>query len=238
MWLLAVSYYFYMQWNPIYIILLFSCTLFTYICARIIEYLKVNEESAYRKKKKLCFVACIVLCIGVLGFFKYFDFAIALLNHLLFRIHINEITWNYNIILPVGISFYTLQALDYVIDVYRGDIYAETKKGKLQKWCNLFIVFIVSGLWHGASVVFIFWGLLNGLYQVVEDVITEAKKYFTKYHIRWRRFTGETEEDSKVQFSANLFHTIVTFVLITFSWLFFRAGGLEDAWKYSDIRLV
>lgn len=64
---------------------------------------------------------------------------------------------------------------------------------------------------------------------MVEGVITEAKKYFTKYHIRWRQFTGETEEDSKVQFSANLFHTIVTFVLITFSWLFFRAGGLEDA---------
>ena len=103
------------------------------------------------------------------------------------------------------------------------------RKGKLRKWCNLLIVFMVSGLWHGASVAFIFWGFLNGFYQVMEDLIVEAKKYFAKYHIKWKWFIGETEEDNRIRFSTNLFHTIVTFMLVTFSWLFFRAGGMEDA---------
>lgn len=146
-WLLIVSYYFYMQWNSLYILLLFFCTFLTYVCGWIIEGLRpVNENQqeseeeqagiereseeieeipAYRKKQKICLATCILLNLAILGFFKYFNFGISWLNFLLSHIHIHEIMWDYNIMLPVGISFYTLQALGYLIDVYRGDIYAE-----------------------------------------------------------------------------------------------------------------
>lgn len=123
-WLLITSYYFYMQWNPLYVTLLFSCTLFTYFCGRIIQ--RLRDGGDIRKtKQKICFIGCLLLNLGILGFFKYFNFGIGLLNHLLSFVHMEQISLTYDILLPVGISFYTLQALGYLIDVYRGDIYAE-----------------------------------------------------------------------------------------------------------------
>lgn len=355
-WLLIVSYYFYMQWNPLYITLLFSCTLLTYVSALIIEKL----DSTVRKR--ICFIVCITLNLCILGYFKYFNFGIDCINGLLRFMHLNETGWNRDILLPVGISFYTLQALGYLIDVYRGDIYAEknflryalfvsffpqlvagpiersknllvqleknhpfeydnlrkgallilyglflkmviadraaiivdtvyndtatylgfyipvaacfftiqiycdfygystiargsalimnikltdnfaapffsqsikefwrrwhislsnwfrdylyiplggNQKGKFRTECNLLAVFTISGLWHGASFAFVFWGFLNGIYQIVEKF-----------------FHNITEKD---HFSKKLFRMIVTFVLFTFSLLFFRAGNLHAA---------
>lgn len=123
LWLLTVSYYFYMQWNPLYIVLLISCTLITYIGARAIEKLKGKE--AGKVKQRICLVSCIVLNLGVLGYFKYFDFIIHHINTLLRCFRWKEITLEYDILLPVGISFYILQSLGYLIDVYRNEIYAE-----------------------------------------------------------------------------------------------------------------
>lgn len=130
-WLLAASYYFYMQWNPLYITLLFLCTLLTYVCGRVIYGLSrsmVNNREdiqKIKKKKQICFSACIILNLCILAYFKYSEFGLFYLNKLLRMIHMNEVSWNHDIILPVGISFYTLQALGYLIDVYRGDICAE-----------------------------------------------------------------------------------------------------------------
>ncbi|MBD5444530.1 MAG: MBOAT family protein, partial [Lachnospiraceae bacterium] len=117
LWLLVVSYYFYMQWNPLYITLLFSCTLLTYVCGRIIERLRQSEDSV--KKQRICLAVCILLNLCILGYFKYFEFGIRCLNYLFRHIHVSEIGWGHSILLPVGISFYTLQALGYLIDVYR-----------------------------------------------------------------------------------------------------------------------
>lgn len=289
---------------------------------------EANQDSALRKQR-ISFIICILLNLGILGFFKYFQFGISILNHLLSYIHIDEINWEYDILLPVGISFYTLQALGYLIDVYRGDIYAEKNflryalfvsffpqlvvgpiersknllvqlrvlqpfsyenlrkgalyvlyglflkmviadraaiivdtvyqnsveysgfyvivatmffsiqiycdfygystiargsalimgihlmenfnapyyarsirefwrrwhislsgwfrdylyiplggnhEGKLRKQRNLLMVFTVSGLWHGASLAFVFWGILNGIYQVLENMLREIRE--------------------------------------------------------------
>lgn len=103
------------------------------------------------------------------------------------------------------------------------------RNSTLRKWCNLLVVFAISGLWHGASLAFIFWGFLNGVYQVSEDVFNKAKNFFDKWRTKWNQLIGESEKDNTVHFSANLFHTVVTFALVTFAWLFFRAGGLKDA---------
>lgn len=373
-WLLGASYYFYMQWNLVYIILLLSCTLITYVGGLLLEKTKnaqLETEATRRhiNKRKFCFIVCIVLNLGILGFFKYFSFAVSLLNRILSYVHIDGISLDYDILLPVGISFYTLQALGYLIDVYRGDIYAEhsfiryalfvsffpqlvagpiersknllvqlnrvhvfqyenirkgmlfilyglflkmviadrsavivdvvyensglysgfyviaatfffaiqiycdfygystiargsallmgislmdnfkapyysrsvkefwrrwhislsgwfrdylyiplggSRKGKVRKEVNRMIVFAISGLWHGASLAFVLWGVLNGIYQVAEDVVERLKMRL----------------DSKavyrtVSFSQRLFQTAFTFLLVTFAWLFFRSGELE-----------
>ena len=118
-WLLAASWYFYMQWNPKYILLLAGCTLVTYTGARILE----GMEGAPGRRKAVLF-ACLTVNLGILGFFKYYNFGTGLMNRFLGAVHLPQFP-ALSIILPVGISFFTLQALGYLIDVYRGDIPAE-----------------------------------------------------------------------------------------------------------------
>ncbi len=356
-WLLAASWYFYMQWNPKYILLLAGCTLVTYTGARILE----GMEGAPGRRKAVLF-ACLAVNLGILGFFKYYNFGTGLMNRFLGAVHLPQFP-ALSIILPVGISFFTLQALGYLIDVYRGDVPAEhdfiryalfvsffpqlvagpiersgnlmhqlserhsltyenVRRGLLlilyglflkmviadrvspivdavyndpaswpgfgvafatflfaiQIYCdfygysviaagsarilgirlmsnfeapflsasvrelwsrwhislstwfrdylyfplgggraglgkkirNLLIIFGVSGLWHGASLGFVFWGLLNGLFQSVEAVAQETAK----------------KGDSKA-FPAR----IRTFLLFLFSLIFFRAGGMQPAFR-------
>lgn len=323
----------------------------------------------YKKKQKICLLVCILLNLCILGYFKYFSLGIGYFNRLLHAFRLKEITWNPDILLPVGISFYTLQALGYLIDVYRGDIYPEKnffkyalfvsffpqlvagpiersknlltqlyeshpfqydnlrkgillilyglflkmviadraaiivdtvygdsitypglyvvvatcffaiqiycdfygystiargsalimgirltdnfnapyysksirefwhrwhislsewfrdylyiplgggKKGMVRKERNRMIVFAVSGFWHGASLAYIIWGILHGIYQVIEDMAVKIKKAIISG-------AGFIESD---RFSRRLLRTIVTFMLISFAWIFFRAGSL------------
>lgn len=365
-WLLIVSYYFYMQWNSLYILLLFSCTFLTYVSGRIIGKLQdlaaeYNDDEIIqqriKKKKRICLVICLLLNLCVLGYFKYSNFILYHLNSILRYIHLEEISWSHDIILPVGISFYTLQALGYLIDVYRGEIYAEknflryalfvsffpqlvagpiersrnllvqlkephrfeyenlrrglllvlygmflkmviadraaiivdtvykdstaypgfyiavatcffaiqiycdfygystiakgsalimgihlmdnfnapyysrsvkefwrrwhislstwfkdylyiplggNRLGKLRTKCNIMIVFLLSGLWHGASWNYVVWGGLNGLFQLGNTPVNGRERGIKKY-----------------------LSIFVTFCLIDFTWLFFRAPGFR-----------
>lgn len=371
-WLLVVSYYFYMQWNPIYIILLFACTLITYTGGMILEKLKnvqsENQDVQNIGKRTICFVLCIVLNLGILAFFKYFTFGLSLLNRVLEYMQMEVFSWKYNILLPVGISFYILQSLGYLIDVYKGEIGAEksficyalfvsffpqlvagpiersknlliqlnephafvyenvrkgllfilyglflkmviadraamivdvvyessnvysgiyiiaaafffsiqiycdfygysiiargsallmgihlmdnfnapyfsksvkefwhrwhmslsywfrdylyiplggSRKGEVRKEMNRMLVFAVSGLWHGASLAFLCWGIFHGAAQILEDMIE-----------RLRPINDAVQK--AVCFSKRLLHTAVTFVLVTFAWIPFRCGGLEE----------
>lgn len=117
-WLLIASYYFYMSWNAKYALLIAGSTVLTYVGALIIE---KNERA---KTKKLTLILVILINLGLLFFFKYFDFLLDNLNLLLQNTGVT-LTRTFDIILPVGISFYTFQALGYIIDVYRGDVKAE-----------------------------------------------------------------------------------------------------------------
>ena len=117
LFLLAASYYFYICWKPIYVLLLLSSTAVTYLAALGIE--------KYRDRKKSLLVISLVINLGILFFFKYFNWAaenmVGLLNALGLRMDVPE----FNVLLPVGISFYIFQALGYSIDVYRGTTKAE-----------------------------------------------------------------------------------------------------------------
>lgn len=126
-WLLISSYYFYMCWNPVYIVLLIISTVITFICGWLLGNIKYKKDMEIAKKElemKLLLAFSFALNIGILVYFKYTDFIIDSLNPLLGVLHLKSFP-AFDILLPVGISFYTFQALGYTIDVYRGKIKAE-----------------------------------------------------------------------------------------------------------------
>lgn len=374
-WLLISSYFFYMCWNPKYAILIAFSTVVTYLCGLILE--KANfleDEEKKRKNKKLCIFAGIVINLAVLFVFKYTGFLMDSLNSLFSFLNITLIERSFDIILPVGISFYTFQALGYIIDVYRGDTKAEknilkyalfvsffpqlvagpiersnqlitqlnqidkvkiwdTKRmangavlmlwgyfqkmviadrvailvnqvydnyadygatafllaslffavqiycdfgsysniaigaaqimginlmenfrapylatsisdfwrrwhislstwfkdylyiplggnrcTKGKKYFNIMVVFLASGLWHGAAWNYVFWGGLHGVYQVLGDLLKPMKNKF------YQKFRVNTSARS-----FRLGQIIVTFILVDFAWIFFRAPSFTNA---------
>lgn len=118
-WLLIASYYFYMSWNPRYAVLIAFSTLATYLSGILLE-----KAGSQRSKKAV--VAASFLCnLSILAIFKYADFALDTLGALLLHAGISFTDRRLDLLLPVGISFYTFQALGYTMDVYRGTIKAE-----------------------------------------------------------------------------------------------------------------
>ncbi len=128
-WLLAASYYFYMNWNPVYVLLILGSTVVTYLSAIIMSALSAQKCL----EKKLVMVACVVLNLGVLGLYKYGNFIIDSINSITSAVGIVLIQHHFDLLLPVGIFFYTFQALGYIIDVYRGDV--EVEKTFLNTHC-------------------------------------------------------------------------------------------------------
>ena len=112
--LIAASLVFYAYGEPVYVLLMIFSSLFNYLCARMVS----AKEG---KHKKPALVLAVLVNLGLLGVFKYSGMLIGTLNSVAgLSIPVPQIT------LPIGISFFTFQALSYVIDVYRGD--AEVQK--------------------------------------------------------------------------------------------------------------
>ena len=372
-WLLAASYYFYMCWNAKYAILIFTSTVITYASGLLLERAKqmdVDEIKKIRIKKSV--VAFSFLSnLGILCYFKYVNFILFNLSQAFSMINVHLSVPTVDVILPVGISFYTFQALSYTVDVYRDEIYAEknffryalfvsffpqlvagpiersknllkqlaepkrfhydmaregfllmlwgfflklviadriavfvdtvygdyakyggyylivatvlfaiqiycdfsgystiamgaamflgirlmenfnapylslsvgefwrnwhisltswfkdylyiplggSRKGKLRKYFNKMTVFLVSGLWHGAQFTYVAWGGLNGLYQIVGEVLQPARDKAVSLLKLNRQSIGH-----------RLACICITFVLVDFSWIFFRAQSINDA---------
>ncbi|XCF06863.1 MBOAT family O-acyltransferase [Tamlana crocina] len=129
MWLLAGSYFFYSFHEPELLILLLISTVTDYLCG-------LKMVGASQKLKKICLAISLVINIGMLFIFKYLAFFSNSVYELLafFGVEItpSENLGSYtfsNIMLPVGISFYTFQTLSYTIDIYRGNIKPEKHFG-------------------------------------------------------------------------------------------------------------
>ena len=121
-WLLAASCYFYMAFIPVYILILFFTIAIDYVAGILIE-------SAEGRRRKLYLAASIVANVGVLAVFKYFNFLNANARAIAEVFH-----WPYDfaplaLILPIGLSFHTFQAMSYTIEVYRGRQKAEHHLG-------------------------------------------------------------------------------------------------------------
>lgn len=92
------------------------------------------------------------------------------------------------------------------------------RKGTIRKFVNTFIVFFISGLWHGAGWTYVIWGALNGLYLIVEEAAEPLRnKIKTVFHADESRFS--------YRFGC----TLLTFALVDFTWLFFRAETFGKA---------
>lgn len=361
-WLLLLisSCYFYMAFVPIYIIILGGTIVIDYFAGIFIE----KSEG---KRRKLFLVASLVANIGVLAVFKYYNFINENLSFLLHGFGVSNPIPYLSILLPVGLSFHTFQAMSYTIEVYRGHQKAERHFGiyslyvmfypqlvagpierpqnmlhqfrekydfdydrvmsglRLMAWglfkkvviadrlaiavdtvfnnpeqhnslsliiatvfftfqifcdfsgysdmalgaarimgfklmtnfdkpyqsksvhefwkrwhislstwfkdylyitlggnrvtvprwyLNLFIVFLVSGLWHGANWTFVIWGALHGFY-LVFGLITQ------KYRDRFNQLLRIDKVPT--------ISTISTFILVAFAWIFFRANSVDSA---------
>lgn len=121
-WLLLASYYFYMSWNPKYALLIFLSTFITYISSIFVE--KCNDKKMMTAKK-LWLAGSLVSNLGILCLFKYANFFLDNFSRITAQLGLGVIERRVDLLLPVGISFYTFQALSYTIDVYRGEIKAE-----------------------------------------------------------------------------------------------------------------
>ena len=371
-WLLAASYYFYMSWNVKYALLIVLSTLTTYAGGLLIHRAEaVPDERRRVRRKKLWVFLSFAANLSILFFFKYFNFFLDNLSAALTLMGIAFKRPAFDVVLPVGISFYTFQALSYTVDVYRGEVepeknpfryalfvsffpqlvagpierskhllgqlcerrdfdpdrardgmllmlwgmfekivvadrlailvdyvydnYAQlpgaavalatvffafqiycdfagyshiaigaaqvlgvslmenfrrpylarsaaefwrrwhislstwfrdylyiplggNRKGKLRKYCNTMITFLVSGLWHGANWSFVVWGGLNGAYQVVGEILAPVRERVCRaLRINRERFVWR------------LLRTVFTFCLVDFAWLFFRAPSFSAA---------
>lgn len=373
-WLLIASYYFYMSWNPKYALLIGGSTLITYTCGILIEKCDCFSLCSGLKWKKVVLGLGIVSNFTILGIFKYGNFVIETINNVLQFCHIRVVDCRFDLLLPIGISFYTFQALGYLIDVYRKETKAErnllryalfvsffpqlvagpiersknllkqmkniesmflwntkrmasgsilmvwgyfqkmviadrvavlvntvfdnyhmygstelcvaaigfalqiycdfgsysliaigaakimgfelmenfntpyfasnikdfwsrwhislstwfkdyvyiplggNKKGKAREALNKILVFLVSGLWHGASWNFVIWGGLHGLYQTAADfTLPYRKKAYDKLNVKTNCF------------SWHFLQVAVTFLLVDFAWIFFRSKSIKDA---------
>lgn len=374
-WLLVASYYFYMCWNAKYAVLIFTSTVITYMSGLLMDYIK-NQQWDDDKKilwKKIVVGLSFGGNLAILFYFKYANFVVETIGDVLALVNVQLDIPMVDVLLPVGISFYTFQALSYTMDVYRDDIYAEknffryalfvsffpqlvagpiersknllkqlavpkkfdfemaregimlmiwgfflkivlsdriaifvdtiygnvdayagwyliiatmffavqiycdfsgysiiakgaaqimgihlmenfdapyfstsvaefwrkwhisltswfkdylyiplggSRKGKIRKYANKLIVFLVSGLWHGANFSFVAWGGLNGLYQVIGEITQPYRDKIVKVlHL------------NRESFGHKLMQMITTFVLVDFAWIFFRADGFMMAIK-------
>ena len=131
--LLIFSYYFYISWQADLLYLILFTTVVSYICA-----LKIEKHEGKRGKQKAYMIFAVVASLAVLFFFKYFNFVSENVINLLNVIGFSVPDFALDLILPVGISFYTFQTLSYVIDVYRGGIKAERHFGYYALYVSFF----------------------------------------------------------------------------------------------------
>jgi D-alanyl-lipoteichoic acid acyltransferase DltB (MBOAT superfamily) len=114
--LLAASYFFYSCWDPRFLILLILSTAVDWACGLAVDRIETPG------KRKAFVTLSMALNLGMLGYFKYMNFFAESMQVLLDRAGWHVSIAHLNVVLPIGISFYTFQSMSYVIDVYRREI--------------------------------------------------------------------------------------------------------------------
>ncbi len=130
--LLVSSYVFYMAWRAEYIILIIASTLVDYFMSILMD------KTENQKKKKAYLFVSLVVNLGLLFVFKYFNFLNETVTNLMLGWGRENPVNNFSLLLPMGISFYTFQTLSYSIDVYKGKRKAERHIGYFALYVSYF----------------------------------------------------------------------------------------------------
>ena len=120
--LLIASYVFYGYWDWRFLSLIAISTIVDYVTGLKIQEAHVKNADDVERKKKFWLTVSMCSNLGILGFFKYYNFFASSFADLMISMGVTVDPLYLNIILPVGISFYTFQTMSYTIDVYRGEM--------------------------------------------------------------------------------------------------------------------
>ena len=131
--LLVFSLLFYAWGEPVYVVLMILSCGVNFILGKLVYRYKWEENYQSEKKTKAVIICTLCFNLGLLGFFKYIDFFIENLNHIL-PVSISPL----HLALPIGISFYTFQSMSYVFDVYRKDAKLQKNFLDLMMYVSLF----------------------------------------------------------------------------------------------------
>jgi len=213
--LLISSLFFYFYGEPTYVIIMLLSIVITYIFGLLMD--------KYPKHKKTFLTLSIVATIGILVYFKYFNFLLDNVNMWL----THKIDFVY-VALPIGISFYTFQLISYIIDVYRGEAKVQKSLFKLATYIALFPQLIAGPIVR---------------YTTIEDQLEKREHSFSKFSLGVRRFVIGL---GKKVLIANILGELANKFLITtdnstlFYWLYGISNMLQiyfDFSGYSDMAI-
>lgn len=159
--LLLASLFFYFYGEPTYVIIMIASIVLTYIFGLLMD--------KYPNKKKTFLTLSIICSIGILVYFKYFNFLMDNINMFIG----GKIDFIY-VALPIGISFYTFQLISYIIDVYRGEAKVQKSLLKLATYIALFPQLIAGPIVR---------------YTTIEEQLEKREHSFSKFALGVRRFT-------------------------------------------------
>ena len=213
--LLVSSLIFYFYGEPIYILVMLGSILSAYIHGILIE--------KYQNYKRIFLITSVIISLGTLIIFKYLDFILYNVNTIF-----NAKLEMFNLVLPIGISFYTFQILSYVIDVYNGKVPVQKNFIKLATYVSLFPQLIAGPIVRYAD---------------VEKQLTKREYSFEKFSLGVRRFIIGI---SKKVLIANSLGELCQIFLntgeksIVFYWIYGIAFALQiyfDFSAYSDMAI-
>ena len=188
LFLLFASYCFYGWWDVRFLALIFISSFVDFLVGRIIY----NEPD--QRKKKHWLWLCLFINLGMLGFFKYYNFFIDSFDNLIVQLGFQSSLRTLQIILPVGISFYTFQSLSYSIDIYRGKVkptndfisfmtfvsfFPQLVAGPIERASHLLPQFLKQRSFKSDQLVSGFRFILYGLFKKM--VIADQLAYFVNH---------------------------------------------------------
>ncbi len=186
--LFAASYCFYGWWDVRFLILIFISSSVDFFLGRAIF------KQSDKQKKRILLALCMVLNLGMLGFFKYYNFFVDSFSELIVQFGFQPNLRTLHIILPVGISFYTFQSLSYSIDIYRDKLkptndfvsfmtfvsfFPQLVAGPIERASDLLPQFLKARTFRRDHLVSGFRFILYGLFKKM--VIADRLAYFVNH---------------------------------------------------------
>lgn len=222
--LLAASYFFYASWDWRFMFLLLFSTVLDYVTGLKIQY------AENMKLKRIWFLLSISINLGFLGVFKYYNFFAESFANVFSNLGLQVNLWSLNIILPVGISFYTFHGLSYVIDIYKLRINAENNFVDYAVFVSFFPLLVAGPIERATH-------LLPQIKR--ERIFSQTNAVFGLRQVLWGLFKKIVIADNCAVYANEIFNNSVNYSgsTLVLGALFFSFQIYGDFSGYSDIAL-